>query len=83
MKVHLTPAAEADVREIYAWCEAQGEGLATEFKRALDASRGRIGRNPRVHAEVHGQARRAEFKSQRVHSIRCVTVDGAHMTGTG
>lgn len=54
MKVHLTPAAEAEVRDIYVWYEAQGEGLATEFKRALDACLGRIGRNPRAHAEVHG-----------------------------
>ena len=59
VKVHLTPAAEADVREIYDWYEVQGQGLATEFKRALDACLGRIGRNPNAHAEVHGHTRRA------------------------
>ena len=26
---------------------------------------------------------RGEFKSPRVHSVWCLTVDGAHMTGTG
>ena len=59
MKVQLTAAAEADVREIYGWYEAHGDGLAGEFKRALDACLGRIGRNPRAFPEVHGRARRA------------------------
>lgn len=58
MKVHLTPAAEADVREIYAWYETHGEGLANEFQRALDACFDRISRNPLSYSEVHGHARR-------------------------
>lgn len=59
MKLRLTPPAEADVRDIYNWYRDQGEGLAPEFRRALDACLNRVRRNLMVYAKVHGEIRRA------------------------
>ena len=59
MIVRLTPAAEADVRAIYAWYKYHGKGIADDFKRTLDAALARIGLNPRAYPQVHGVVRRA------------------------
>ncbi|MDA2925241.1 type II toxin-antitoxin system RelE/ParE family toxin [Acidobacteria bacterium AH-259-L09] len=59
MKLRLTPAAEADIREVYMWYREQGGGLAQEFRRALDACLARIRRNRFSHPKVYGQLRRA------------------------
>ena len=59
MRVRLSPAAESDIREIYAWYRAQREGLGLEFRRALDDCLNRIRNNPMAYAKVHGEIRRA------------------------
>ena len=58
MTVRLTPAAEADVRAIYAWYQDHGEGVAADFKQVLDAALARIGLTPRAYPQVHGPVRR-------------------------
>ena len=59
MRVRLSPAAEGDFRDIYAWYKSQGPGLALQFKRALNNCLERVRKNPTAYAKVHGEIRRA------------------------
>ena len=59
MRVRLSPAAENDVRDIYAWYKKQGEDLSLQFKRALGDCLERVGNHPTAYAKVHGEVRRA------------------------
>ena len=59
MRVRLSPAAESDVRDIYAWYKKQGEGLGLEFRRALGDCLERVRNNPMSSPKVHGEIRRA------------------------
>lgn len=59
MRTRLTPAAEADVSDIHSWYRQQREGLALEFKRALDECMTRMEQDPLAYPNVHGSVRRA------------------------
>lgn len=59
MKARFRPPAEDDVRHAYAWYREQGEGLAPEFRRALDACVAQIERNPLAYPKVYEELRRA------------------------
>lgn len=59
MKARFRPPAEDDVRDAYAWYREQGEGLAPEFRRALDACVAQIERNPLAYPKVYEELRRA------------------------
>jgi toxin ParE1/3/4 len=55
----LRPQALEDLREAYAWYEAQRPGLGEEFFRCVDACLSRIARMPELHAIVRDNYRRA------------------------
>lgn len=58
-RVIIRPAAEAELREAFQWYEQQQSGLGLGFLRCVDACIAKAGRNPRTHAKVHGNIRRA------------------------
>ena len=62
MRLRLTPAAEADVRDIFAWYKDRGETLALDFRVALDACFDRIKRNPLAYQKVYSEIRRASLR---------------------
>ena len=59
MRSRLTPAADADIQDIHGWYRRQREGLALEFKRALDECMVRIQDSPLAYPKIHGDIRRA------------------------
>ena len=59
MKTRFTPQAEADIRDAHRWYREQAEGLAWEFRVALDVCVIRVERNPRAYSKVYGEFRRA------------------------
>lgn len=59
MRARLSPAADADVQDIHGWYRQRREGLALQFKRALDECVARVQENPLAYPKVHGDIRRA------------------------
>jgi toxin ParE1/3/4 len=51
--------AEADLAEALRWYEARSAGLGESFVAAVDACLAEITRQPELHPQVHGRARRA------------------------
>ena len=62
MKLRLTSAAEADVREINAWYHELHPELARNFRDSLDAVLASIRRNPNAYPVVYGDFRRAVMR---------------------
>ena len=59
MILRLTPAAEADVKGVFAWYSDRGHELGDQFRFALDQCLEAIERNPLAYAVVHRDIRRA------------------------
>jgi plasmid stabilization system protein ParE len=57
--LRLTPAAEADVKGVFAWYSDRGHELGDQFRFALDQCLEAIERNPLAYAVVHREMRRA------------------------
>jgi plasmid stabilization system protein ParE len=57
--LRLTPAAEADVKGVFAWYSDRGHELGDQFLQVLDQSLDSIERNPFAFAIVHRDIRRA------------------------
>jgi plasmid stabilization system protein ParE len=57
--VRLTPEAEADVTEAYAWYGDRGSELGSDFLRAFDRVLEILGEHPEAYPAVHGSLRRA------------------------
>jgi plasmid stabilization system protein ParE len=55
----VQPEAEADLREAYRWYEAQCQGLGRDLLAEASRILLRITEQPRRHAPVHGETRRA------------------------
>ena len=58
MNVRLTPEAEADLGEIFAWYSERGTDLGLDFVSAFTDVLGQIGQFPRSAPEVHQGIRR-------------------------
>jgi len=59
VNLRLTPAAEADVKGVFAWYGDRGPDLGDQFVQALDQCLDAIERNPLAFAIVHRDIRRA------------------------
>lgn len=59
MTLRLTPEAEDDLDDTYAWYEAQRVGLGDAFLRALDATIAAVQQQPEAHHLVDETIRRA------------------------
>jgi plasmid stabilization system protein ParE len=57
--LRLTPEAEDDLADTYAWYEEQRAGLGDAFLRALDATIASVQRQPEAHQLVDETMRRA------------------------
>jgi len=57
--LRLTPEAEDDLDDTYAWYEAQRPGLGDAFLRALDATMATVQRQPEAYQLVDETMRRA------------------------
>lgn len=55
----LRPEAEKDIAEAAEWYEQQRPGLSLRFRGALDNTFASIEKNPRLHAQVYRDPRRA------------------------
>jgi plasmid stabilization system protein ParE len=55
----LRPEAEKDIAEAAEWYEQQRAGLSLPFRTALDKTFAAIEENPRLHAQVYRNLRRA------------------------
>lgn len=58
----LTPEAEADLDEAFAWYEEQVLGLGSDFVAAVEDQLERIAANPLQYQEAHQGIRRAILK---------------------
>lgn len=59
MNVRLTPEAEADVTEAYAWYRERRAGLGEDFLNSFETVLGVLHRHPEAYPEVHRNVRRA------------------------
>jgi plasmid stabilization system protein ParE len=59
MRVRLTPEAEADVAQAFAWYSARSHELGTEFFASFEAVVHQIERFPEIGSAVHALLRRA------------------------
>jgi toxin ParE1/3/4 len=57
--VRLTPEAEADLTDAYAWYQDRGESLAGDFLVSFESLLEAIERHPESFPEVHNHVRRA------------------------
>ena len=57
--LRLRPEAEADLQEASGWYDDQKDGLGDEFLAEVERSLALIQDNPRLHAEIHKNVRRA------------------------
>ena len=55
----LRPEAEKDIAEAAEWYDRQRAGLSLQFREALDNTFALIEENPRLHAQVYRDLRRA------------------------
>ena len=55
----VRPAAAADIDEAFLWYERKRPGLGEEFLAALQAAIQGIGAQPKLHAVIHRDTRRA------------------------
>lgn len=81
MTVRLTPEAEADLGEIYAWYSDRGSGLGLEFLAAFAEVLRQIDRFPQSAPEVHMGIRRALFRRFPYCAIYLLEPDGAAVLG--
>ena len=58
-KLILIPEAEQDLAEAHDWYELRRPGLGEDFLSCVDSCFQAIRRNPRLHAVVHEEYRRA------------------------
>ena len=58
----LSPEAEEEVADAYAWYEEQCIGLGEEFILCLDAALSSIARNPQIHQVVYKNIRRTVLR---------------------
>ena len=59
MTVRLTPEAETDFTEAYAWYLARGSDLGADFLLSFDAVLSTLAEYPETYPEVHRDIRRA------------------------
>ena len=59
MTIRLTPEAEADLTDAYAWYRDRGESLASEFLASFESVLEALDRHPESSPEIHNQVRRA------------------------
>lgn len=62
LPVVLTPDAQADYDEAYDWYERQSAGLGDTFAAKVQDVLDRIAANPRMHAQVFQDVRKATIK---------------------
>src|SRR5436309_2746504 len=55
----LRPEAQSDIAEAAEWYDQQRAGLSLQFRAALDNTPASIEENPRLHAQVYRNLRRA------------------------
>ena len=75
-----TPAAPGPASPLGVW---RGSSTCTDLAAAPGCRDEAVVYEFTVGAQPGTVRWKAEFKSPRVHSLWCLTVDGAHMTGTG
>ena len=59
MTIRLTPEAEADLTDAYAWYRDRGESLASDFLASFESVLETLRHHPESFPEAHTQVRRA------------------------
>ena len=67
-EITIRPEAEADLKDIYEWYEAQSVGLGEEFLLSAREAIDRISRHPEMYSRTHLDIRRAPLRRFR-HNI--------------
>ncbi len=81
MSVRLTPEAEADLTEAYAWYRARGVALGDDFLVSFETIISSIDAHPEAFPEVHSRIRRALLRRFPYCVFYTVDSDGAVVLG--